>query len=310
MRQRYGKWVAKAAVQKTLSVTPGGDRLNRFFADVIPQGSALAPPFLDKHLNWAGQHLEAGRRNGELPANFTALELGPGMFPIIPVAYYLAGARRTYLCDLKDLSDHDLLTRTIDAVLDADDNDTLTSRIGPIFPERVEQLRSVQREMRDLSLSAARARLGFVLATGKARNFVPPHPPHLITSNTVLEHIDPETIVDILAHFTEIAARGAVISHLIDHCDHYAYFDENLSVYNFLRYSDRAWTLIDNDIQPMNRLRAHEYVELFEQAGIPIAETRIVDFTMPDDPVPLAERFRDMTPAQVFAQTSWIISVV
>ena len=30
------------------------------------------------------------------------------------------------------------------------------------------------------------------------------------------------------------------MSHLIDLCDHYAYIDSDVSIYHFLRYSDRG----------------------------------------------------------------------
>lgn len=123
-----------------------------------------------------------------------------------------------------------------------------------------------------------------------------------------MEHIPADVLERILVRFRELSATGTVMSHLIDLCDHYAYID-SVSVYHFLKYSDRAWRWIDNDIQPMNRLRASEYRALYERAGIPITEEHLRG----DDPLalvgePLDQRFKTMDPADVATTTSILVT--
>jgi hypothetical protein len=136
-----------------------------------------------------------------------------------------------------------------------------------------------------------------------------PDPPHLISSNTVFEHIAPDVLEGILRRFAEIAGPGTVMSHLVDHGDHYAYVDDRVGIHHFLRYSDRAWRWIDNGVQPMNRLRASEYERLYERAGVPLTE---VDHRGCDPLAlvgePLAPRFRAMDPADVACTSSLLVT--
>jgi hypothetical protein len=151
--------------------------------------------------------------------------------------------------------------------------------------------------------------LGLAPAFGDARQLVTATAPQVICSNTVLEHIHPDVLVGILARLAEVAAPGAVMTHLVDLCDHYAYFDESVDVYHFLRYSDRTWKWIDNDIQPLNRMRAHEYADLYEKAGVELTEEHRLEFEVGDlFGVPLDDRFRKMTPEQVACKAIWLVS--
>jgi hypothetical protein len=92
-------------------------------------------------------------------------------------------------------------------------------------------------------------------------------------------------------------------------CDHYTYSDSTVGVYHFLRYSDRAWKLIDNDLQPMNRLRANEYRDLYQQLGIPVTEEHLTANSAAElDGAPLAPRFAAMDLDDVAATTAWFVS--
>jgi len=50
--------------------------------------------------------------------------------------------------------------------------------------------------------------------------------------------------------------------------DHYAHFDKSISSYNFLKFSDTSWRLIDNGIQPQNRLRVFDFEAIYQQQNI------------------------------------------
>jgi hypothetical protein len=44
----------------------------------------------------------------------------------------------------------------------------------------------------------------------------------------------------------------------------------NFTGTNFLQFSDEAWKWIDNDIQPMSRLRIDDYKQIYADLGINI----------------------------------------
>ena len=81
--------------------------------------------------------------------------------------------------------------------------------------------------------------------------------------------------------------------HSVNCGDHYAYVDPSISQLNYLQYSDEAWRFWQNAFLYQNRLRAHEFIEMAERAGLGIilntahpTERRLKDLAkVPVDPV-------------------------
>ena len=93
-----------------------------------------------------------------------------------------------------------------------------------------------------------------------------------MSSTDVLEHIPREDIRAILRETYRILAPGGIAVHTVNCMDHFASFDKNISVYNFLQYSDRAWSKYNSFIHFQNRMRHREYSELFAEAGFELLE--------------------------------------
>lgn len=303
------KWVAKAALQKGMSLAPHPQRINYVFQHRVTRATTLRPAFVQMRIEWSAMHLDALRRLGRAEPGFHAVELGSGWYPIVPLCYFLAGADRVTMCDLEDLGRPELAVQAVDALVEAHGRGELDG-LGPIDADRVDRLAAMRDRIAEVGHVDALASIGLHVTPGDARDLIVPRPPDLISSNTVFEHIPPEVLVGILERFGRISTTGSVMSHLIDLCDHYAYIDPGVSIYHFLRYSDRAWRLIDNQVQPMNRLRASEYLTLYERAGVPVTEEHLRDC----DPLalvgqPLAPRFMAMDPADVACNASHLVTV-
>ncbi len=93
------------------------------------------------------------------------------------------------------------------------------------------------------------------------------------------------------------------MSHFVDMSDHFAHIDPSISVYHFLRFTERQWRWIDNGIQPQNRMRADDYLQLYADLDIPVME----EDCLPGDvemlrTIPLAPQFREK-PLSVLART-------
>lgn len=303
-----GKWVVKAVLQKGMSFLPDPQRANHFFQEHVTHGTTLTPEFLRMRIDWAAGHLDALRRLGDPSPGFHAVELGSGWFPIVPLCYFLAGAGSVDLVDLEDLSRPELVSQAVAGLVDAH-REGLLEPLGPIDDARVAELAAVGSRIGTDGHVAALRSLGLVVRPTDASTMDVERPPALISSNTVLEHIPAVVLEAILVRFREISEPGTVMSHLIDLCDHYAYVDDSVSVYHFLKFSDRQWRWIDNDVQPMNRLRASEYREIYARARVPITEEHLLG----DDPLalvgePLDARFKAMDPADVATKVSTIIT--
>ena len=63
--------------------------------------------------------------------------------------------------------------------------------------------------------------------------------------------------------------------HFIDMSDHFAHFDSKITEYNFLKFNKNTWSIIDNSIQPQNRMRFVDYKAMYAKLKIPITEEAI-----------------------------------
>lgn len=94
----------------------------------------------------------------------------------------------------------------------------------------------------------------------------------VVSSTFVLEHVPPDDIEAILRESRRLLRPGGLVSCAIDMQDHYADFDPSVSVYNYLRFSERRWRLINSSLHFQNRLRLSDYLSRFETAGLEIVD--------------------------------------
>lgn len=325
------KWAAKAAVQKTMSVLPDSDRLNHLVQRLTGRDELLDDQ-IDTRLEMAAMHLDAMVRAGVadvaagLPAGSRIAELGTGWHPAIPVLLYLLGADDIVTIDHVDHTSHELLVATIHGLAGAVDDGRVAAALPPVHPERCARLvelaaaaaprsgdelldelgiRSIVADVRQVvRLDAAESDQDEPTPGGDRRDSGSPSdhgaprrvaPMDAVVSNLVLEHIPREILGEVIRSCYDLLRSGGVMSHVIDLCDHGSYVDPSLSQYNFLRFSERAWRLVDNDIQHENRLRESEVEAIYASVDIPIDWSANRRGDWPDlARVPLAEPFRYM----------------
>src|SRR5207253_3087992 len=83
----------------------------------------------------------------------------------------------------------------------------------------------------------------------------------------VCEHVPEDDLAEIFRECHRLLRPAGAFSCRIDLQDHYSYFDRGLSRYNFLRFSDGAWRLVNSPLHFQNRLRAVDYLRLVRDAG-------------------------------------------
>lgn len=91
-----------------------------------------------------------------------------------------------------------------------------------------------------------------------------------IFSRNVLEHISPNDIYTMHDNFTKKISKPFYILHMISPSDHRAYSDFNLSIYDFLKYSEEEWNKIQTKFDYHNRLRLPQYLEIFKELNFEI----------------------------------------
>lgn len=258
------RWIAKAAVQKTLSWCPGGERVNYLLQHRLTR---QYPRSDERFVHWtriAAQHLGAFRRYGGTGrlSETSFYEFGTGWDLVIPLTYFGLGVDRQTVVDIDPHLRLDLV------------NDAL--RRFHTLKDPIE--RSVGQALRAFpsgrieTKGALQSRLGITyVAPCDARDTrLPPESFDFVSSTATLEHIPETDVPRILRECHRILAPEGLISCRVDMVDHFSYFDSGISEYNFLKFSESMWRLVNNRLHFTNRLRHSDYVRIVGSAGFDI----------------------------------------
>lgn len=271
------KWVAKAIVQKTISFLPNPEKANLLFQRYVTRGVELSDEHFGYKITHARDHIIYLRRfQPNLGGGGEILELGTGWYPIIPIAFYLTNCGRTTSVDIQNWLKKEGLIATIAKMREWDEAGRLRAYLPGLLEERWTQLLAIATNAANYDREAINEIIGLTPLLQDARK-LPFADGHFdfICSNNTFEHVHAEVLTGILAEFKRILKPGGLMSHFIDLSDHFAHFDHGINIYNFLRFSRKQWKLIDNNIQPQNRLRWKDYEAMYRQLNIPITEVEV-----------------------------------
>jgi len=238
------RWQVKAGIQNVVSLAPRREQLN-----YLLQRSKGSFPVSDTqirlHFSEASKHVARYEHHtGREAAEARLYEFGAGWDLIGAVSMWMLGVERQTLVDLEphvrwDLAQHTLqrlaalhneLQTTAGRVLRRLDTTPITSVAG--LESRLGVSYHAPRDAR---------------ATGFDRGSC-----DFITSTFTLEHVPGDDIAAILRESVRLLDHGGVVSCSIDMQDHYSFVDPSISIYNFLRYSDRAWRWVNSPLHFQN----------------------------------------------------------
>ncbi|MEZ4918650.1 MAG: class I SAM-dependent methyltransferase [Saprospiraceae bacterium] len=270
-------WALKAIVQKTISFFPNREQLNRLFQRYVTKGVYLSDEYFGFKIEHARDHLRFFKEyKGGNFENKTVLELGTGWYPIIPLAFYLNGFDKIISIDISQLMTKESLLDAIRKMSAWKQEGKLAVFLPDMDPERWATLEKMLAQAGDFDLNEMQSMINLETMTLDARNTpFEAGSMDFICSNNTFEHIYKPILHDILKEFKRILKKDGIMSHFIDMSDHFAHFDKSITVYNFLRFSERGWDWIDNRIQPQNRMRFYEYKNMYEELGIKILQEEI-----------------------------------
>lgn len=306
------KWMLKAVVQKFISYFPQREKVNYLFQKYVTKGVDLTDTYFGYKLTHAKDHLQYFQQYGQRPlAESTILELGLGWYPIVPIALYLNGAKEVISIDIQDWMTNQSQLITIQKFQEWRAEGWLESYLPAIDEERWTAMVSLtqKNETPYLESISETIHLRPVLKDARDTGFSAQSIDYICSNNT-FEHIPHSILVGILKEFQRIIKAQGVMSHFIDMSDHFAHFDAAITIYNFLRFSEKQWQRIDNSIQPQNRLRFKDYLKMYQELGIPINDTQ----ARPGHPellrqVPLAPQYANYTEAELAISHGYIVSV-
>ncbi len=283
-------WKLRALAHLILSSVPFGERLNYVLQRHLTRSLPISDAQFAELADIGKAHADAFSRYGNRTlAEATFYEFGAGWDLVIPLSLYALGVSRQILVDIRPLVRAELV------------NDTIAKfhRVPLTLPLlRTPKQLIESNDRRGICTALHRYHgIDYFAPHDARRTGLPPASIDCITSTSTLEHIPPPDIRAILQECRRILRRGGVISMRINYDDHYAFVDRRISVYNFLRYSDRVWhDLFSPSLHYQNRLRHSDYLTLFREAGLEVLEARRIDGTAADlaslAQLPLDRRFR------------------
>jgi len=272
LRQLMGKWVIKAIIQKGISFLPFGHRVNFLFQKYVTKGVNLSDEYFEGRLDHARNHYAYFRKYSQVD-KFSHLEIGTGWYPVVPIGLFLQGADAITTIDLVRYTNEDRFRTTVQKFYDSYKSGKLARFLPSMLEERIAVL--VQ-EIENSSCNSLgsfleKFRIEYHVADASKVPFNDKSF-DLISSNNTFEHIYEDVLAGILLEFKRLCKTGGVMSHSIDMSDHFQHMDNNITIYNFLKYSEAQWKWINNSIQPMNRMRIYEYTDLYKKLDIPVTE--------------------------------------
>jgi SAM-dependent methyltransferase len=282
------RWLAKAALQRGIGALPYSESVNYVFQRYVSRTLPAGEEMFRRKFRRAAAHLRAydeqGPPRGLGDAAF--YEFGAGWDLAVQLSYWALGVERQILVDIRPNLRPGLANLTLE-------------RLERLRDELEEEARRPVRDPGATRIASAADLRAFGItylaprdarATGLEAGSV-----DFITSTNTLEHIPTGDLVPILRECRRLLRPDGSMSSRIDLCDHHSYSDRALTPYNFLRYSDRAWRVLDSRLSHQNRLRRPDYLDAFAAAGLAVVEERA---QAPEDAIEhlramdLAPRFR------------------
>jgi len=295
----------KALLQHVFSNIPFGEHLRYFFQKYVTRSLPATDASFISIVSFAKSHIEAVQQYYHRPlGEATFYEYGAGWDMIVPLTFYALGVERQILVDIRNLLRIELVNDTIDKhqriVLDLAFQRKPDRYIG-VGVGWCNFLASLK-EYYGIDYRAPCDALHTGLEAGSI---------NCITSTNTLEHIPIQAIQAILRECHRLLRDDGLMSSLIDYQDHYSYFDSGISAYNFLQYSDKVWRFFSPALHYQNRLRHHDYLDLFWEAGFEIIEERLKEGTEADlkviQQLPLARRFRAYSLPELAVRNALIV---
>ena len=274
-------WIFKAILQKVISFLPFSQQINFFFQKYITKGVILSDEYFEDRLLHCREHFKNFRKYNST-VYFSCLEIGTGWYPVVPLGYFLYGAKSITTVDLVRLSNGKLIGETFSKFLEYHKKGKLEILLPGILNERLLiLLEEAENPTRDFYAVLDKHLITYMVMDARKLH-LPNNSVDLITSNNTFEHVDCNALEGILIVFKKMLKVGGVMSHAIDLSDHFAHMDKSITIYNFLKFSQSQWSLIDNSIQPQNRMRIYDYRNVYKKLSIPINEEISREFILDD----------------------------
>lgn len=264
----------KAYLQRFFSEIYKGEKINYLFQKYITHTLPISDEDFLSKTESIRIHLDNFRTySGKNDfSNCDYYEFGTGYDMLIPLVVSLSGFRKLSCIDIRELVFPELINDSVTRLKKLKDkiniNFTISKNI-PVFNDK--NFRQVLKDHFSIEYKAPEDARKTSLESESV---------DFILSNATFEHIPGIHIKDILTECYRILKRGGIMSNAIDYRDHFSFFDNSISVYNYLKYSPAEWERLNPSIMYQNRLRHRDYINFINETGFKILNVKC---DMPDE---------------------------
>jgi SAM-dependent methyltransferase len=294
------KWTTKAFIQRVLSRAPGGEEIY-YLAQKYAGGFRNFT--IDSKVTQGLTLLECFTEVGEKLEGLTAMEIGTGWTPIIPMMYWLHGQAKCHTFDTSKLLRPELVIETAKQLVKQP-----AERFFPDLQHNIklqERLQSLAQTIQNRPSAEdilRRCNILYHAPEDASRTSLPDGSIDLIYSNTVLEHVPVHKIHDIFAECKRVLRSGGYMLHLIDLSDHFSHSDPSICAINFLQFSEQRFKKYNTRFIFQNRLRPLPWRKIFSEHEFEIIywQTKIDEKAMGQlRSFPLDEAFKNLSPEEI-----------
>ena len=256
------KWQQKAKIMEILSNIPIGGALYKFLQKKFGRLTSDPMPNIKKQIeiaNWLHQY------NISIEGK-TFFEVGTGHNVIVPVGFFLSGAKRVVTVDLYRRLDYNIMKNSLFYLVKNRHliESLYSNKINSIMLN--ESFNLLSKYWFTPRQFIKMANIQYLAPADAAKtNLLNDSIDYHISTNT-LEHIPYEVIRNIFIEAKRILKDSGIAIHFIDLSDHFEHQDNSISRINFLHFSDNDWmNIAGNQFAYCNRLRASDYLNLFNE---------------------------------------------
>jgi SAM-dependent methyltransferase len=257
-------WLAKALVQKSLSIVPGGGVLNDMLQDLRVSKKVRVQRLFEQKLLRARPVIDFYNSSGKKFENITMLEVGTGWVPTFPIILSLIGMKRIVTIDHVPHLDFGLALDSLELIESRLNDISFLSSVPTSLLE--ERLSLVNRG--NLAGFLESLRIEYMAPEDISSLSLPSASFDLVFSNGVFEHVAESVLREASKEFYRVLKPTGDYINVIGLHDHFDKIDRNISRVNFLKFSERQWRFIaQNKISHINRLRLSEHLEIMQNVG-------------------------------------------
>lgn len=259
----------KAYIQKLFSALPNGEKLNFVFQKHVSKSLPIPDEEFLVKLETVKTHFNNFEKyyTAKDIKECVYYEFGSGYDMVIPLSMSLLGFKKLICIDIRELIFPELINDSISRLRKFKDK----LGIGLTLSENIPMVN--RKNYRDVLKKFFRIEY---MAPLDARNTgIESNSVDFILSNATMEHIPQEDLADILKECYRILNKDGVMSNVIDYRDHWSFFDNSISVYNYLMFTEKQWCSLNPSIMYQNRMRHCDYMKIINRIGFEINDEKI-----------------------------------